>query len=279
MKKLYDETLMEINISEKKVKKIFASGMVTSPYGLKEIPHQILPITINRFVDSIVPYYEELYFQREVYLIPGLKTVSSDIAYVNNVRGEEMEIFGVLEELKNLNKNVALVFPGSHTHIAYIEKDEIVGLLSNFTGELFHALKSNTILSPILDLENIDIDKKMVKKGIENVKKFGFNRAIYISHAMKIFNEGTELERFSYSEGVINTGVRESLEYYCENYWKQCYSVAIISDRFMYELYSTIFQGSDYIKEIIWLPMSESNNYMVNGLRKMIELRKVNYEK
>ena len=36
----------------------------------------------------------------------------------------------------------------------------------------------------------------MVRKGVENLIRFGFNRAIYICHAMRIFNEGTEKRDF-----------------------------------------------------------------------------------
>lgn len=281
MKELYDKTLKEMKISENHVKEIFASGMVTSPYGLKEIPHQVLPITIHEFVEAIVPFYEDTCFQRNMYLVPGLKTINDDFTYVNNMRGEEIEIFGILDELKTISnsKNVAVILPGSHTHTTYIQDDKIIGIISNFSGELFHALRSSTILSPILGIDDMKLDKAMVKKGVENLKKFGFNRAIYISHSMRLFNKGTEAERFSYAEGVINGGVRESLEYYCENYWKECDTIALVADEFMYELYSAIFDGSDYIKEIIWLPISETNSYAVKGLKKMVSLRGDKYER
>jgi len=275
MKALYDETIKEINISENQVKEIFASGMVTSPYGLKEIPHKIVPLTIHEFVDGIEIFYEDTCFQRNINLIPGLKTINDDFTYVNNMRGEEIEVFGTLDELKNLGKsdNIAIINPGSHTHITYVQNEKIIGILSNFTGELYYALKTCTILSPIFDIDDMKLDKEMVKKGVENLKIFGFNRAIYISHSMRIFNRGTDIERFSYSEGVINGGIRESLEYYCENYWTECETVAIIGDEFMYELYSTILEGSNYIKDIIWLPISKTKSYAVNGLKKMINLR------
>lgn len=275
MKALYDEAIKSMNIKEDQVKEIFASGMITSPYGLIEIPHKSLPLTINEFVDGIYPFYEETLFKRTINLVPGLKTIHEDFSHVNNMRGEEIEIFGTLDELKEKSKtdNIAIMMPGSHTHITYVEGNKIVGILSNFTGELFYALRTSTILGPILDIKEMVLNKDMVKKGMENLENFGFNRAIYIAHAMRLFNTKTEIDRFSYAEGVVNGGIRKSLEYYCKNYWTNCDTVAIVSDKFMYDLYSTFFENSDYIKNIIWLPTTEGKIYAVEGLKKLISIR------
>lgn len=276
MKELYDEAMKDMRFSREEIIAIYASGMVTSPYGLKEVPHMKLPLTAQEFANSIVSFYEDTCFHEEIFLVPGLKTVNEDFSYVNNMRGEEIEIIGTLDELKSLNKskNIALIFPGSHTHITYIQEDKIADIISNFTGELFHALKTATILSPILKADVNELDEEMVRKGVENLSKFGFNRAIYICHAMRIFNEGTEKQRFSYAEGVVNGGIRESLEYYCEHYWKECKTAAVVGNEFMYRLFSIIFKDSEYIKEIIWLPISDTKSYAVNGLKKIISLRR-----
>ena len=38
MKELYDEAIKEMQFSKEDIASIYASGMVTSPYGLKEVP-------------------------------------------------------------------------------------------------------------------------------------------------------------------------------------------------------------------------------------------------
>lgn len=50
---------------------------------------------------------------------------------------------------------------------------------------------------------------------------------------MRIFEQGTPQQRLSYGESVIMGGVRQSLEYYCEHFWKECRTVALVSDEFM----------------------------------------------
>lgn len=275
LKELYVDALREMGISEDEVEEIYASGMVTSPYGLKEVPHMVLPITVEKFSDSIVRFYEGQRFQRDILLIPGLKTVHGDISFVNNMRGEEMEILGVLDEMKEKceGKSAALLFPGSHTHAAYIREGSIEGLLSNFTGELFHVLKKDSILSPILSADVKKLNPEWVKNGVENLQKFGFNRAIYICHAMRLFEVGSETDRFSYAEGVINGGVRQSLEYYCGHFWKGCDEVVIVGEELMYGLFRDIFEGSGFIKKVSWIPISPEKSYAVEGLKKIIMCR------
>ena len=121
MKELYDEAIKEMQFSKEDIASIYASGMVTSPYGLKEVPHLELPLTAQEFANSVVPFFEDTCFNEEILLIPGLKTVNKDFSYVNNMRGEEIEIFGTLDELKSLNKSNIALFFRSHTHITYIQ--------------------------------------------------------------------------------------------------------------------------------------------------------------
>ena len=275
MKMLYDEVLAANALAEDDIGAIYASGMVTSPYGLKEVPHLSIPLSVQDFANNLYCFHEDTRFNRDIYLVPGLKTHSDDFSFVNNMRGEEIEIIGAVEALKSTTDihDVALVMPGSHTHVTYIQGDEITGIVSNFTGELFHALKKETILSPLLNPENTTLDREMVHKGIENLKRFGFNRALYICHAMRIFSHGTPEQRFSYGESVINGGVRESLEYHCQNFWPNCRTVAVVSDAFMYELFSLIFEGSEFIDKVIWMPISDTKSYAVSGLKKIISLK------
>lgn len=274
--KLYKDALQETGLKETDIKDIYASGMVTSPYGLKEIPHLTLPAAAKEFSDNLFCYYEGSCFQRNIYLIPGLKTASSDISLINNVRGEEMEMIGVMEDAGNICgcEEFALIFPGSHTHVAYIQKGRISGLLSNFTGELFHVLKAESILAPILDINVKSLNPVEVRRGVENLRKMGFNRAIYICHAMQMFQYGTAEDRFSYAEGVINGGVREALEYYCKNFWKECHTMTVVSEEFMYHLYQEIFDGSEFIERVMWIPISSYKSYAVEGLKKLLACKK-----
>ena len=243
MKALYDQVLAANSLTDGDVEAIYASGMVTSPYGLKEVPHLVLPMTVRDFADSLYPFHEDTCFHRDIFLVPGLKTLSDDFSFVNNLRGEEIEIIGALEELK-------------------AERD----------------VENVVMLSPVLTSDSLELDEAMVRKGIENLERFGFNRALYICHAMRIFEQGTPQQRLSYGESVIMGGVRQSLEYYCEHFWKECRTVALVSDEFMYRLFSMILEGSRYIDRIIWMPISDGKSYGVSGLKKIVSLKGERHE-
>ncbi|MDD3164895.1 MAG: 2-dehydro-3-deoxygalactonokinase [Oscillospiraceae bacterium] len=275
LKELYDEVFAKTEATEDRVLGIYASGMITSPYGLYEIPHIVLPQTLEQFAHNVYCYHESKLFDRDIYLVPGIKTLGDDISFTNNTRGEEVEALGAIDDLKAMGAGgkIALILPGSHTHVIYVEGDSLVGIISNFTGEAFHALKTETILAPVLSVENPVIDAAMVSKGANNLLQFGFSRAIYIAHAMRIFNTGTENERYCYAEGVVNGGVRESLEYYCRNVWKDCHEVAIVGDSFMYDMFQAIFDGSPCIDKVHWLPAKDGVSFAAKGIRKILAYR------
>lgn len=272
---LYNSVLSANGLEEGDISAIYASGMITCAYGLKEVPHLALPITVEELAGGLVPFLEDTLFHREIILVPGLKTVHDDITFVNNMRGEEIEVVGALDELQSAGapSDLALILPGSHTHVTCLQGEQITGIISNFTGELFHAIQKDTILSPVLQWDGSPPDREMVLKGYENLEKFGFNRALYICRAMDAFGEGTPRQRFSYGEGVILGGVRQSLEYYCKNFWPHCRTAALVSDEFMYRLFSVLLEDSPFIDQVLWLPVSDGKSYGVSGLKKILSAK------
>ncbi len=275
LKELYEKALTTLLIQDSDVAYIYASGMVTSPYGIVEVPHIELPVTLEIMASAVHCYFEEQVFKRNIFMIPGIKILNEDMAYVGNMRGEEIEFIGVIDEIRSLTQknDLALIMPGSHTHVIHVENSEFTGIISNLTGELFHALKEETIIHPILSCENPTLSIEQVKIGVNNLLNFGFNRAIYICHAMRIFDRYTPEERYSYAEGVVHGGVREVLEYYCERIWRDCETICIVSNEFFYEIYNAIFEDSKYIKEIIWVPLNNEKIYSLEGLKNIIKKR------
>lgn len=268
---LYRKVTEEFSVTDKDVSDIYASGMVTSPYGLWEIPHVNVPVSVKEFSGALRSFQEDTRFHRTIKLIPGLKSLKDDFSLSGNMRGEEIEIFGTLDDLEEKGADdVVLILPGSHTHVALIRNGAVKDILSTFTGELFYALKKETIFSPIIDVIPPEIDEQMVELAYRNLTRFGFNRAMYIGHAMRIFDRYTPSQRYSYCEGVINGGVRQALEYYCEEFWQGCETAAIASDEFMYRLFSMLFENSTYIKKLIWLPVDPGRVYSVKGLKKIL---------
>lgn len=243
---LYSELLANNGVSDSQVEELLLSGMVTSPYGIKEVPHAVAPISFFEFVQNTGTHYEETRFHRELRLVPGLKTVSDDLANVNNVRGEEIEVLGASRRLRAYTQNgpVAVVLPGSHTHTVLIEEDRFSDMLSNFTGELYAAIRKETILAPILNVQPESYDEDMIALGVKNLRSYGFTRALYICHAMRLFEKETPARRAAYAEGVILGGLVQSLEICCETKWQGLRQIVILADRKKADLYHKLLKQS-----------------------------------
>lgn len=236
-------TLLERNgASDADVERIYASGMVTCPYGLCEVPHVNVPVTVEEFAKSIYAFYEEQRFRREIRLIRGLRTLADSASQINNLRGEEIEVIGALPKLKHCfgEREVAVIMPGSHTHTLLVKNGVIEDLLANFTGELYSAIRRGTILAPVLDVEVDEFDADSIKLGVENLRKYGFTRALYICHAMRLFDDGTTVSRASYAEGVILGGMCQSLDWCKEERWKDLQDLVIIADAVTADIYSKV---------------------------------------
>lgn len=271
---IYTSLLRRNNILDADVERIYASGMVTSPYGLCEIPHVCVPISLDKFVESMQTFREEKRFHRDIRLICGLKTQANYATGVNNLRGEEIEVIGAIPELTRQfgEQEVAVVMPGSHTHTLLVKNGVIEDLLANFTGELFAAIRKDTILAPILNAEVEQFDADMIALGVNNLRKYGFTRALYICHAMRLFNEGTPTSRASYAEGVILGGLCQSLDQRKAEQWKELKNLVVIADEATADIYCKLLkncQNSFHVHSLLigkdWIPALE-------GIRALIKI-------
>lgn len=236
LKGLYDDLLFKNGIDESLVADIYASGMVTSPFGIKEVSHISTPASRKKIFNHTYTHYESYFFRREIKLIRGVKTVCDNfkctpdsVANINNMRGEEIEVFGVIPNLPSewLYDDIAIFFPGSHTHVAYLKNSELFDIWSTFSGELFHAISTDTILSNSVFADDTAIDPKMALLGLRNLKEYGFNRALYICHAMKIFDAADNSQRKSYLEGVIVGGIIIGFAKKITQEWKEIKRIVV----------------------------------------------------
>lgn len=273
MRKLYDAALAACRLTDSNICALYASGMITSKFGMKEVPHLLVPVGQKELQNGICHYYEDTYFHREFCLIRGVKTESADISYVNMMRGEEIEIIGALDFLpETCKEKSALILPGSHTHIALVENGKIVDLISNFTGELFHAIQSSTILAPVLNAPVAVYDPYYLKKGAENLQKFGVTRALYIAQIMQTFDYADAVCRKSYIEGVISGGVIQALAYYRRERWENCTAIAVLSSQQVFTIFKSLLSADQTIHCVEWLPIRENRPYSVEGIKKLAHL-------
>ena len=266
MADLYKEAVRGFALEQDDVDRVYASGLVTSAFGLKEVPHlevSVSPQKLRSAMDKV--WVEQM--AREIYLIPGVKSSAADWRYTGNLRGEETEALGaaaMLEE-RGCGSDGVYILPGSHTQILYLKNGEIVDILSLFTGELFRALRSETILSHTLNDTPEDIIPEFVRQGCADAMEFGINRALYLRHSNQIFQRFTPAQCYSYAEGVILSGVYTALEQRIQQRWMDCNRIVLVCDEINRNIYGALLEGSG-LPEMMWLQPSQQGCFGVRGL-------------
>lgn len=217
---IFETLLNETKIPCETVYEIWLSGMVSSPSGLVEVEHVSTPAGIEKLKNSVYEYFEPYLFRRKLKIVPGIKTLGHNVKVtpekafdVNMMRGEEVEILGIIHENPALKKGAYVVMlPGSHTQAVLLNDGVIVDISSNITGELFSAISKDTILgASISGSDGWKINKEFVKMGADEVHKAGFNRALYVLRIQDLFTDMNLNERRSYLEGVLNIGVMDAV--------------------------------------------------------------------
>ena len=272
LKELYDELLSQTGLSDGDVDAIYASGMITCPSGLHEVPHLTMPLTVEEFISQIVPFYEDTLFNRVINLVPGLRTLGDSIDLVNNMRGEEIESLGVMGEVQRLfgDEPVGLVFPGSHTHTVRVRGNVLEDALSNIGGELYAAIEKDTILGTVLRVRPAHYDADMLSLGVANLHRYGFNRALYIIRAMDLFSRETPERRAAYAEGVILGGLCDSLDEACSTRWKDLHHIAVVAEDPVCEMYCSLLRNCKSDLDIVPLHAVPGSTPALEGMKMIL---------
>ena len=239
MKKLYDGLLEAQGLTDDDVGEIWMSGMVTNGFGVHEAPHMSLPVDARALAEQACVYKEENFFGRELHLVRGAKTTAPDAAIdfsnlpgVGNVRGEEIEIIGLMGSGGAPQTGAfAVVAPGSHTHVCYVRNGKFCDILSCFTGELNFAIGKDTILSGELFHGDVAMEEENVLRGYGYLKEYGMVRALYILHASKVFEVCPDAVRSQMLAGVISGGVAELVGKKQKGEWSDLERVYILGDK------------------------------------------------
>ena len=184
-KRLIKEKIRELltvgNAEEKDIRAIIISGMLTSEFGLCNLPHIAAPAGI-RELHSSMKLMDVGISPIPCYFIPGVKIQSENVYKIDMLRGEECEFIGISEQIA---PSSVCIMPGSHSkHIFSDEKKRISSFQSFLSGEMIYALSQNTILSRSIDLSITNFDGEALLSGYDCVRKFGINRALFQTRIM-----------------------------------------------------------------------------------------------
>jgi len=275
LKYMYDTFLNELSVSDADIDGIYMSGMATSKNGIHEVDYLRLPVDLNIYQNSVHTCHTPL-FDRVIGYLTGLvyrpdrKGTLENIECFNNVRGEEIELFGIMDTYSEFfaEKKTAVIMPGSHTHILYVENKKIVEITSCMGGEMFAAMAAHTILSASVSLAPDVIEAEALIKGCETVKKYGVNRALYITRALDLFTDENINTRNSYLEGVINSGVIIALA--ANDRFADLDYVAVAGNPVYFQIFAPLLSTFPGRAECIEMDQSGTDSFALHGFIQLI---------
>ena len=188
---------------------VAAAGMITSSLGLLEVPHIRPPAGASELAAASqwrdFPELTDLL----VLLVPGVRSgpeqVDVDSVHAMDVmRGEETLCAGLVA--LGLMKPPAIVLNlGSHWKaIALDEEGKIRSSVTSLSGELIHALQSQTILAGSISKERPSrIDPGWLEGGMREQRAAGLSRALFCARLLDLARQGSAEERFAHVMGAV----------------------------------------------------------------------------
>ena len=199
-----EDLLKRNGMRETDVLCVLASGTITSELGLCLVPHICVPAGIAELHESMhrtqFPDITAIPFV----FIPGVRVNSDDLLLADMMRGEETELFGLLDEPES---DCLYVLPGSHNElIAVDDRKKIRSIRTMLTGEMLAALSQYTILKAAVDLNSTQLLEDALLQGYECCEKLGMNEALFKVRVMKNLFGGSADAVYSYFLGIVLHG-------------------------------------------------------------------------
>ena len=197
-----EELLLSSGLKENDIHRILASGMITSEFGLYTVAHSIAPVDIKGVRagsrEVTLPEISSVPF----FFISGIKTVGDSPLETNMMRGEETELFGIMEDGEAI-----YILPGSHNKIIKVDTGgTVIDFMSTITGELIAALMKDTILSVSVDISSDEPSEEGVIDGYLYATAHGMNEALLKPRALKVAGEVENAYIYGFLMGAVLSG-------------------------------------------------------------------------
>jgi 2-dehydro-3-deoxygalactonokinase len=180
IRRLADRALVAAGADWEAIDALVGFGMITSEFGLEELPHLATPVGPRDLAAAIEQRSYPDQLPAPVFLVPGVRIGDGELLATDIMRGEETEVVGLLA-LRELEPPLLYVSTGSHSKFVGVDHaGRIVWSLTTLSGELLWALHRETILTEVLDpvLEEVDLDA--VEHGALAAASAGLSRALFL---------------------------------------------------------------------------------------------------
>jgi len=193
-----NEILKQNKMSSSDIEKILASGMITSEFGLVNLPHIETPAGAEDLHNNINETVIEDISAIPFVFIRGVKCQTENFENCDMMRGEETEIMGILKG------EGTYILTGSHTKIINVDdKGKITNFKTMLTGEMLAALSENTILKDAVCLDEGELDSEYLLKGFDFCEQNGINNSLFKVRILKNMFSANASEIYSFFLGVV----------------------------------------------------------------------------
>lgn len=190
-------------------RKVAAAGMISSPQGLLEVPHLPAPTGREDLWAAVRRIRIGTDRQYEMLLVPGVRTGNgaADIAATLDsdvMRGEETLCVGLLSQ-GLVRPGDAVLNLGSHWKWIWIDESaRIAGSRTALTGEMIHAIQSNTLLAAALPQRRpLALENEWLALGAAEARRSGLSRALFCMRLLQQAKHGSEDQHLAFLYGAF----------------------------------------------------------------------------
>jgi 2-dehydro-3-deoxygalactonokinase len=209
LNRLLTETTQTMEIVLSQIKSMLCSGMITSEIGLVDIPHLVAPVDVRDLAANAQEVSMPEILPAPIVLIPGVRNrverpSLETLEQMDFMRGEETQVFGSID-LYGVEVPVTFMFLSSHTKLVDVdEKHRITRSFTTLSGQVFNALRFQTLLASSIPEENpVSIHEESLFRGVKAGLKDGILRAGLMARFMDTLIRTSPEERFAFLEGII----------------------------------------------------------------------------
>jgi 2-dehydro-3-deoxygalactonokinase len=162
---------------------IAAAGMITSALGLKEVVHQMAPAGPTELAAAAVEFRLPEISELPIVLFPGVRSgawfAEEDIESNDMMRGEETLCIGLARQRPG--QALTVLNLGSHWKAIQVDaRGSITGSWTSLSGEMLHAVMSQTILASAVPSGRPEVaDPEWVQRGAEMLARHGLSRTLF----------------------------------------------------------------------------------------------------
>jgi 2-dehydro-3-deoxygalactonokinase len=187
---------------------VIAAGMITSPLGLREVPHLVAPAGLGELATHHHLCYIPEITNLPIRLVPGVRSGPAQVdpesvGSTDVMRGEETLGLGLVVT-GQLKPGSTILNLGSHWKIIRLDDEgRISSSVTSLTGELIHASQTQTILASSVPAERpAHLNARWLKAGMAEARRSGLPRALFCVRLLEQRTDSTADDRLAYLIGA-----------------------------------------------------------------------------